>query len=402
MRVGLATGFLAAALSVLSASKETTSADSSGPSNTTQKILKEEDFARIQTLRREPPFGNRRLQETQWAEEVSPTVRKALISLYKAEREDVKNLKAGRISEKDRKVKICYTAYVRPGEEGEDMGTGPNLHVIKRYDEQQADGSTKTYLVNENWPTTESGDILPPEVIRIRVQAFKGSLYEPGADKLFVTDMFSLIWGRDDANPKPEGPSYPLPARQYFHGEFKEKEKSNSYNQTETLVTSPSSCVSCHVISENNRHTKHVFQNKEGKKINYGTITQDDDFQMPYDKQPGYVAYMTYLNQFVKEGKIKQERVNSIAKDLLDSTNMENPNLVEMLEQTTEIPWLEGDKEVSREISRYDPARVGFTYKEKNREWEKAIYGYYKDKGELPWIGELWLRPDLAVIPKSR
>ncbi len=396
MRTGLVTGVLAT-ICALPLTNDINSAGPPLPKDTPPAknlTLTEKDFDSIQLLRKKAPKQDYHLQEIQWAEKVYPTVKEGLTALYKAEEEDIKALNKGTIKESERKVKICLTDFLRLGEEGDDMDMGPSLHVVKRYVHVQPDKTERVIYANERWMIVpETGAILPPEIIRVRAQAFKGSLYEAGADKLFVTDMLQLIWGRDDDNLK-GGSIYPLLARQHFYGERGPKDTSSPINQTELLLSSPTSCVSCHVISPKNSHAKHLFNGGEPKrKINYGAITQDSDFDVPYEKQPGYTKYLKYLDEKVKKGDIKKEFADSAAKSLRNSRNLEVPYMIWALNETKNIPWLGSDIEVSG----YDAGRYGFTYMDGKKEWEKAFYSHYKD--QFFWLGLLWSRNDLAVIP---
>ncbi len=395
MRVGLATGFLATLLSVPLVSS--TSADPPKPDKTPQGILKEEDFDSILNLRRTPPLGDFKLQEIEWANKTYPTIRQTLIKLYTAEKEDNTAISEGKLAEKDRRVKSYFPDFVGPGEEAEDMGKGPSLHVVKRFEEKLSDKSTRVHYVNEHWPINEfTGEILLPEVIRVRVQAFKQKedLYKPGAHNLFITSMPLLIWNRDDGNPVES--IYPLIAQQHFYGDIPKGKKLNSTNQTETIVASPSSCTSCHVIASRNMHAKHIFHEakKNEMKVNYGALTQDWAFESSVENQPGYKKYTKWLPQKVKTGFIKQGDMDALARILKDQRNFENPQMVETLEKTKSIPWLGGDIQATG----YDAAREGFTYTAGGTVWEKAIYSYYRP--QLTNIGDWWFRRDLKVAPR--
>lgn len=407
MRVGFATGFLAALLSLPLASKDNTAADPpKKPDNTPQRILEEKDSNDILSLRKNPPSGDYRNLETQWANKTYPTIRQKLISLYKAEQEDNKAIAEGKLVEKDRRVKVCLTDFAGPGEEAEDMGKGPNIHVVKQFKEKQLDGSIKTHYVNEHWPINElTGGILPPETLRVRVQAFKGEkeLYEPGAHNLYITSMPLIAWNMDISNSKTEL----LLAQQHLFGEQEthinnkgEKEKFNPINQVEVAISSPANCYSCHNISPKNSHAKHIF-NEAGvrkAKVNYGAITQDWDFETPFEQQPGYKKYETWLEHRVKTGYTKRDNMINILRDIKNPRNFEIPLIVETLKDTKSIPWVDGDTEVQG----YDAGRDGFTYREDKKEWEKAFFSHYNLQLSSTFIGQWWHRRDLEMIPTYR
>lgn len=407
MRVGFATGFLAALLSLPLASKDNTAADPpQKPDNSHQRVLEEKDLNDILSLRKSPPSGDYRNLETQWANKTYPTIRQKLISLYIAEQEDNKAIAEGRLTEKDRRVKVCLTDFAGPGEEAKDMGRGPSIHVVKRFKEKQPDGSIKTHYVNEHWPINEmTGGILPPETLRIRVQAFKGEkeLYEPGAHNLYITSVPLIAWNMDISTSKTEL----LLAQQHLFGEQQtringkgEEEKFNPLNQVEVAVSSPANCYSCHNINPKNRHGKSIFNEAALRKarINYGAITQDWDFETPFEKQPGYELYAKWLENQVKTGYTKQESMIDILRDIKNPANFEIPLIVEALKDLKSIPWVDGDIEASR----YDAGRDGFTYNESGKEWEKAFFGHFRPQLSSTFIGEWWHRRDLQMIPTYR
>ncbi len=388
MRVGLATGFLAAAFLLPLASKENNAADPPKPDNIPQEILKEEDFENIQTLRTTPPLRDRRLQETKWIEKVYPTIRKGLIDLYRTEKEDNLAIKTGKLSVRDRKVKICFTSYIKPGEEGKDRRIGPSLNVVKMLEKD----NRRIYVI-EGLPTTEEGNILPAENWRVRVQAFKtiDDLYKPGAHSSFITDSFTGVWNRNDDNSKQGTDTFPFLGRQHHYGK-KVEGKSTTENQTESFVPNPTACILCHNISSRNSLTKHLFTGHSEKKINYGALTPDGYFSLSPSRQPGYIEYEDFLSELVTNKTITRESADIMLKTLRYSPNLENQFMVETLEEDKNIPWIEGDTEAIG----YDAGRWGFTYPYNNREIEKAIYTFYRP--QLSFIGEWWSRRDLAII----
>lgn len=397
-RLGIFTGFLAAAVTLPFLSKHGTDEtpmpkpDYIPPGK--NLVFDSEEFKAIQTLRRLPKGSDLRQQEKQWVEKTYPFIRKKLISLYQAEKEDIRALNEGRITEKDRKVKICLTDFVGPGEEGDDMSIGPNLHIVKYYDEVQPNGAKHRIYVNELWP--EANGILFPESIRVRAQMFDGSLFKEGAHNLFVTDMFQLFWNTNDDNSKPGATFvYPQMARQHYYGDFDLQKKTNRLIQSEFFVTSPTSCIGCHTPSTKNNHTKHLFHQDLSMKINYsGAITLDKDFELPYNQQPGFKKYIAWLNEKVKKGEIKNEFVDNVAKSLMNSRNLENPYLLEVLRDNDPIPWLDDDGEAIG----YEAGRDGFTYTDANNKvLERAIYTHYGPNSI--GLGRWWFRNNLRAIP---
>jgi len=410
-RLGMAAGFLATVASIPILSKSDNSL-SAAPTNekTSSSLIREEDYDFIQALRKKDETQNMQVQETKWAEKTYPTIRKRLISLYEAEAIDNKLLKEGKICEEERKVKICYTDFVGPEENSFDAGSPLNLHVVKYYDEKQNDGSYLRTYVNEHWPINEStNSILLPEAIRVRVQVFKGkrngleSLKLAGAEYLFLTDSLQIIWGINSDGSKGNAYTYPLIYRQHLYGDFdKDKgKKKNSVNQTLVALSSPTSCMSCHHTTAT--MTEAVF---DVERTNFGAVTPDEEFEKPYEKQRGYKIYMDYLRELVKKGKCTEKILNAVAKDLLDSTNMQNPYMAEALKENNSLPWAGADYEYGR----FDFKARSYTYKTKENKvvdgvqkeietrWKKAGFDLYLD--QLLGVGEWWDRDNLQVIPR--
>ena len=143
-------------------------------------------------------------------------------------------------------------------------------------------------------------------------------------------------------------------------------------------------------------HAKHIFNEAKERKINYGALTQDWDFELPFEKQPGYEKIMRWLEKQVKKDYIKQGYMDAIARDLKNPSNFEIPQMVETFEKYKNIPWVDGDTKAVG----YDAARLGgFSYRKGRQEWEKAIYTLYRPR--LDFIGEWWMRWDLKVIPTT-
>jgi len=398
--LGIATGILATAVSIPFILRDKSSLSPKGI-----------DYDSINALRCD--CADKRTQEIKWVEAVYPIVREKLINLYRAELEDIKALRAGKITEKDRAVKIYISDFVKIDEEADDMGIGPNIHVIKYFDEKQEDNSMMRTYVNEYWTVNErTGNILLPEHIRVRAQAFKGSLHgskevqQESKHNLFVTDMLQLIWTKDNVGIDPNS-AYPYMARQHFYGERIPDKKENPINQTELMLSSPRHCIFCHVISGGNRHARHVFEEGRNKIVNYGALTQDYKFDKPRNEHAGYVKYMDFLNEKIKKGDIKQEYVDLIATDLMESTSLGNPFIIRALEKNDPIPWLDNDSDTKLKDSHSgilfkdtDPGREGFTYENGDVIWERAIYSYYKNR--LSGLSPQWSKNDFQVIPRIR
>ncbi|MBI3589819.1 MAG: hypothetical protein HY094_00355 [Candidatus Melainabacteria bacterium] len=394
--LSIAAGFLATALSIPFISKNLTRADDPKPDMVPpakNSILIEKDFDYIQNLRKKAPQNNLYQQEKLWTETVYPTIREDLMALYKAEEEDIKT----GTTQKDRKVKLCLTDFLEAGEEGDDMDTSLSnryvLHVVKYYDLPKIG---KRIYVNERWPVDpDNGAVFFPDIIRIRDQAFKGSLDEKGAHKLFVTGLIQIVWTTNSDNSR--GNPYPLLGAQPFYLETTKNEKSNKINDTELFISNPTSCISCHVIS--GRNLKQISASNPSGKINFGAVTQDHRFDVSITKQKGYEKYVSFFEKKVNKGEIKKEEFARVKKDLADPRSYRNPYMVESLKEYKTIPWLESDTKVE---GRYDPAREGFTYTWDKNEWEKAIFAYYRNRGDLVGIGEWWSQKDMIAINGAR
>ena len=396
--LGIAAGVLAAAISAPYLLRNQDTVKVTDPKTA---LIKEEDYDFINSLRCD--CGDRRVQEIKWTEAVYPTIRKRLIALYKAEFDDIQKLRAREISEKDRLVKTYISDFVEAWEEADDMGIGPNIHVIKYFDEKQQDGSMLRTYVNEHWGINEkTGKVLLPDYIRVRAQVFKGSLYEgPSKHNLFVTDMLQFIWTKKD------GIDYPFMARQHFYGEMTPDKKGNLINQTEVMMSNPRHCMGCHTMSHNNNHAHHVFHETQSGKMNYGAITQDYRFEKPVYEHSGFKKLMDFLSKKVAKGEMKQEDIYLVAKELQDPTSLANSSIINALENNDPIPWLDDDFDTklkepgsNKILKEPDPGREGFTYENGDLIWERAIYHYYKDR--LKGTGKQWSKNDFQVIPRIK
>lgn len=391
-RVGIITSFLASVVMVpFLASKGDSNPEKPDAPQAQSRTLEEKDFDPLQLILNMKDPDDLRLQETKWAELVYPTVRERLINLYKAEVEDLKALKEGKITEKERKVKICLTDFVRAGEEGDDMGVGPKIHVEKYFDDKLPNGKTyRTYINGALTVNEKTGAIHPSDGIRVKVQAFGNGvedLYKPDihAELLFVSDRFLIAWGKKADKPEP----FPYFARQHFFGDYNNEKKSNDIVQTEEIMSTPNSCYFCHEVSKSNVHTKHIFKDPNVKRINYGAITQDYQFELPLSKQHGYEKYKTYLDEKVKKGELTKEEVEKILKDLASSVSLSAiaPSMLKGFEENKGIPWLDGDeKATDKEKELYR-----FTYEDVDNIWTRKIYSHYRP--QLMDLRELQLIP---------
>ena len=313
-----------------------------------------------------------------------------MINLYKAERGENEKIRANLLKQEDRKVKIFYADFVGPMETGDDGGSELNLHVVKYYDEKQPNGNVLRTYVNEHWPINEeTGGVLPTETIRVRVQVFKGPLNEPGAEKYFITDQIQIIWGTNFDGSKGNASMYPYFHRQRLYGDFDQKEKVNLRNQLQVPVSSPKSCMSCHHSGAT--FTEDIFLKRGEKRINFGGITPNSEFELPTEQHRGYVKYRKYLEGRVKAGGIKDDYMSRILKSLKNSTSVENPFIVEGLNEAQHIQWFDGDTEID-----HREQAIGFKYTANGKTWVKAPYYYRKDELQ---INTWWARKDLQLIP---
>ncbi len=372
-------------------------------------VLDNEKFNLLQSLLKTNDKTDKQSIEVKWTNLVHPLVRERLIRLYQAEKEDIAALKAGRITEKERKVKIAYTDFVPPGEgHGEDMGLELHLHVVKSYDDKLPDGKNYRIYVNEHWPINEkTGGLLPTEALRVRVQACDCSLCEKGAHKFFVTDMVNILWGTNTNNFKYNAIVYPYLYRQNFYGDVvvkKDKETGeeiweNNVANTVHFVSNPLSCVGCHTPRDKKPSSSHSHSHKvstDTGKLKDGSITLPEDFLTPYNEHPGYKKYEEYLMQRVKNDQSNKAYAIAILKDLMDSTNMENPFIVEALKESKTIPWV-GEDTV---LDRYDGRAYGFTYQDGEKTYVKAGFNHFKDN-PLYDLGLWWFRENAQLIPRN-
>ena len=384
-RLGLAAGFVATVLSLpfiaIKASEKKDKNPALGNQNTPQ-LITDKDFDAIEMLRQKNTFVDKKLQEIKWAEKVYPTIRENLIKLYKAEEEDNIAIKVGKITEKDRKVKIYFAdAVVPPDHHGGDLGALDFIHIVKH------DGST---YVNEHWPIDKkTGGIMPTEVIRISSKVFNVLPDDPSYKNLFINDQLGVIWEKElDA---PNNPFKPYFFKQHIYGDYDLKEKRNPDIQVQVSVDAPMDCLMCHETGAKRKKDP----SKPYRHTTFEPFTKEEDFKKPSDKHEGFIKYKNYLDERVKKKELSQKQVDEIIKDLMNLTSFENPNIVNALKQATSVPWVGAD--IKPDITH--PGRDGYQYIENGITWNTAGYELYKDQLFNPhWW---WQKSDTILIPKK-
>ena len=191
--------------------------------------------------------------------------------------------------------------------------------------------------------------------------------------------MLQIFWDEDNTSVKGFTPRL---YRQHLYNDLNPSEQ----NQVEVPISSPLSCISCHRSQAT--FTQSIFNTK---KYNFGAITPDEEFQKPYHKQKGYVELIHYLKELLKNKKITTDFLNRITSGLLNSTNLENPNMVDELQYNNSIPWL--DEDVLDD--NYDFRALDYKYTKGNKTWRKAGYEYFK---ETTNVGYWWSRNNAVQI----
>ena len=412
-RFGIAAGILTAAASTFLASKadESTQTKPVVLPPTKNLILNKNDFDLIQSLLKTDGKTDLQTREIEWAKITYPTIRENLIKLYTAEQEDIDALNAGKITEKDRKVKIAYTDSVQGDvDHSDDMGTPFQFHVVKYYDDKQ---SGRRIYVNEHWPISEkTGSILLPEVIRARVQAFDGSLDKKDANKLFIPSMINIIWGLnyDGSGGNSQFRAYVY--NQNFYGHYtktvdKETSKerwSNTRAQTMQFVSNPLSCLGCHTPREKKfeiRDSELIeIIPREKLKLFDGSVTPQSEFEKPYNEQVGFKRYRKDLYEKVRKGEIKKADADFMLNTLLDSRAIAIPNMVQILKENTTPTWVSEDtlKDEYRDIRSTD----GFTYGKNEKTFVRAGLFHFPGSDLNVW----WFRDEGQInrpsIPRKK
>lgn len=308
------------------------------PSKTTAgpKLLDETGWNRVEGILNEK---DKRLQETKYVNETWPVLRPKLMELYKAEAEDNKLLKLGRITEKDRKVKICFSDFNEPGGTVHDDGGDTRLHVVKYYN---------GIYVNEHWPIDpENGNIIFPDTIRIR--GVEGPFNTEG-DK-YLTDNIGIVWQSNESSGRSTPKVIPKLYRQHNYKPMtsstddngKQIRQGNKTNNVRFAVSSPTSCIGCHNPSDSKSFTEALFLYNGEKRTNLRAITPDSEFKKDYKHQLGFKNYSSYLDDLVKAGKLNKKGKATVLQRLEDTTHMENPGLIGAL-KSNDIPWVESDE----------------------------------------------------------
>ena len=405
MRI-LATGLLAALASLPLISREDLSADSQKSANIPQGILKEKDFDIVQKLLQLDKKTDLRLREFEWAKITYPTVREYLIKLYTAEQEDNELLKAGKITEKDRKVKIAYTDAVPDDvDHSDDMGTKSMFHIVKYYDDKK---SGRRIYVNEHWPIREkTGGLLLPELIRTRVQAFDGPLDKPGANKLFIPFMINIIWGSNYDNSGGDSPYRAYTYNQSFYGpRIKEVDKEtgkekwfNRRAQTIQRVSNPLSCIMCHTPREKRFEIKdsELIELIPTEKIKLfdGSVTPQSEFDKPYNEQIGFRKYRKNLYERVRKGEITKTNADARLISLLNSRHIAIPNMVQILKEYTVLPWV--DEDIPENEYRETSPTDGFTYQHNGKKFIRAGFLSFPGADLNTW----WSKENGMIFPGS-
>lgn len=360
-------------------------------------ILTGSDKERIDAIRKYVHGEDLASEEISWAETVWPTVRWRLINLYEAEKLDNEEIKAGKITDKDRRVKISYTGFIPPGQRGNDGDSELNFHIVKRLDEKQKDGNILRTYVNESWPLIENG-MLAPGSIRARVQYIPGDLTKEGAEDLFVTDLLHAIWVPNYDGSAGNSSMFARLYRQQLFGPYNKELERYETKQVQVPVSSPLKCAGCH--SSKATFTQDIFLKPGEKRTNYGAIVPDEDFHdvLPLSKQLGYIELTRFLNDSVKGEKFNKEVAEGLKRSLLNISNIETPYMAESLKLASYVPWV-GEDQAPDWGKGVDP---GYVYEVKRGE---KVLRFEKAGARVPgadfYIGSTWWqRNELLVLPK--
>lgn len=323
-----------------------------------QGVLTDDDRAGVEALRRYVKGADRAAQERDWGAKVWPTVKARLIALFEADSRG--------------EAKIALAAFVPPGQVGADNGLGPSLHIVKMHETRGPGGALLRTYVNEAWPLSErTGGLLPPDAIRVRLQAFS----EDGKSESYVTDLLGLAWGPNADGTAPTTPSITL-YRQRLYGRYDAELGLNEQNRMRVALSSPSSCRTCHVRTESRPQ---------------GVRTRDDAFfpAKPLAKHPAGADYLRHL----KERGAAPEFIAATARALSDPKRLNVPGIVETLRASGEPEWLDADvPAVEWE------AHLPGTYREEDKPYRSAAVERFR-YGPLLGIGDWWHPDDLELVP---
>lgn len=396
-RLTLSLGLLACAIAAPFVAKAQNGSDTNNKNEV--RVLSNNELESLNQLRTYQEGVDLKEIEKSWAKKVWPLIHPLLTAMYRAEREDNVALRAGKITEQQRQVKIFYSDFVLPGEEGHDEGSELNLHVVKHFDYKLSNGNKLRIYVNEHWPINlETGGILPTETLRIMAQVKEGDLTKPGAEDLMAGDLLLLVWGDNADGRLPGGNLSIIFHRQHLYDDFNGKE--NPENDILVKVSSPFDCRRCH--NSRSTLTQDLFLKAPEKRTNFAAITPDSAFEMVdpknegnirYHDHPGVIKYLRYLTDKVEKGELTRKQFDAVKADLMDSTAMENPSIVEALEKDDGISWLEAD----RVVNPGDTTSEGYTYTRGGKTYERrAAETYRNDLYGDTW----WHRKNLQLIPR--
>jgi hypothetical protein len=410
--------------------------------------------AEIDELRQNKPNEDLNAKETRQAQIYWTRVRSRAKNMYRAEEEDNAQINYGLIKPEERKVKISLVDFSPPSIYSasrqhkqlslyddelqylypQDGGSQATLFVAKYFDDVQRDGTILRTYVNEQWPIiiTEKSTIkhtleddgitskevkslelgiLPTEVFRFSVQLFPGDLHKPGAEDLMVRDMVQAIWALSSGGLLGESGNglqdvFATLFRQHLWGEHNPEKYapfSNQYQQLHTPV-STTSYVQCHNPASSTRFAKKLFL--EGKeRTNYAATVPDEEFSdvKPITEQRGYKMLISFMERRLKEGEVLEEHLNTLKRQLSDTRSFENPHIIQSLENTKSVPFVEEDKPP---VYRGETMDNGFLYYAQDEEGKydlnKPIYRNQAIhfKNDLI-IGGWWIR-NTPVIPHGR
>jgi hypothetical protein len=342
-------------------------------------IVPSQNLKKIDSLREVAYETDLKQQEINWVNEVWPIIKPLLIEIYEAEKKDAEDLKAHRITEKDRRVKICFTDFA-PNKRARDRGEKLRLHVVKKY---------KDIQVNEHWPVDPSnGNIIYPDVIRIR--AGQENLTD-ALGLIWIDDGGGTSWDIDSSGEKKYTPVYPKFYRQHMWGyDFKEQEdkegierknqRKNLLNQLRINISNPISCVDCHTPGTALNLSRNLFLDENPIRYSETSITPFSEFEKLYNEQLGFKHYKSFL----KDLKISQKKKDELLKGLQNTSHLENPGIIVALKDDN-IPWVGKDVEVKAGYSS-DPSF--YRYKFKGREFIQSGYLQHKIESFTWWSPE--------------
>ena len=343
--------------------------------------ISEKDFSYLQNLR--AGTGMTKVeQERKYEAFVDPIIKPRVIRLYEQMNKENELIHAGKMKAKDRKVKPFIASFTPRGERAPDQGADSMLHVTWLFKDRQQDGKELFTLVNEHWHYDwYTGGLNPTEYIRARVQVKEGSLSKPGPkdidpNDLFITANRQVAW--EELEYPAEADWYPI-----LYGQYSYNEK-NKRNLTKERVRNMG-CADCH----NQYQTiSRDFLKPWQQKTNYALIVPEVAYDLPVEKQPGYVQLEKYAMDRVKKGEVKRGFTLSLLKDLRSSSNLVNPNIVRSL-KTEKTFWVGSDTPLMN-VNQFPISNVYWRSVDgAKKQYRKAGHNYLLDQGRLQWT-ELW------------